>query len=258
MRRIRVRPLNLTPLWQQQSKHFSDDQTIDCGACTLILSVSLVFYVSPCAQCSKDPYHTQHPLYTQITHPCKKNKTTTTTQSSRFSGLSAAVWITAGFRAQVLWLRRDTACRFTYDNIRRTNSSKASLYTRRDHLKHCDVLSLHITAVLQRSTGRRGFSCLSAVRFNLTTKLLCHSEVGHIPKDTQEGLNPDLSCTVQYNGHLILAKFLHRYISESPFQAFTICLIMVLEKKVLACRFEWMKNAVQQQNGNNIPTQCTR
>lgn len=129
-----------------------------------------------------------------------------TTQSGRFSGLSAAVWITAGFRAQVLWPRRDTACRFTCDNIRRTNSSKASLYTRRGHLKHCDALSLHIAAVLQRSTGRRGFSCLSAVRFNLTTKLLCHSAVRHIPEDTQEGLNPDLLCTVQYNGHLILAN----------------------------------------------------
>lgn len=64
----------LDPLWQQQSKHFSNDQTIDGGACTLILSVSLVFYVSPCAQCSEDPYHTQHPLYTQITHPRKKKK----------------------------------------------------------------------------------------------------------------------------------------------------------------------------------------
>lgn len=93
---------------------------------------------------------------------------------------------------------------------------RASLYviplqktnqTRQGHWKRCNVLSLHMTAVLQRSTGSRGFSCLSAVGSNLTTELLCHSEVRHISNDTQEGHNPDPSCAAQHNGHLIvLAK----------------------------------------------------
>lgn len=71
----------------------------------------------------------------------------------------------------------DTACRFTCDNVRRTNSSQGSLFTRQGHWKHCAALWLHITAVSRRSTGRTGFSCLSAVRFNLKTKFLCHSKV---------------------------------------------------------------------------------
>lgn len=38
-------------------------------------------------------------------------------------------------------------------------------------------LSLRTAAVSWRSTGRRGFSCLSAVRFNLTTKFMHRSKV---------------------------------------------------------------------------------
>lgn len=106
---------------------------------------------------------------------------------------------------QILWLRRDAASRFTCDDIRGASSSEASLHSTHDHLKHCDALSLHMAAVFQRNTGRRGFSCWSAVRFNLTTKSLCHSEVRRCPSDTQEGFNPSL-CTALLNGHLITAN----------------------------------------------------
>lgn len=50
---------------------------------------------------------------------------------------------------------------------------------------------------------RRGFNCSSAFRSNLTTKLLCQSEVSYIPADTLQTLNPGPWSSMQENSLFI-------------------------------------------------------
>lgn len=173
---------------------------MDGGACTLIWSGS-VLCLTLSAVVTGSLVHTTSSLHIDHSSMYK------TTHSGK---IQWAVSSGLNHRVQILWLRRDAATRFTCDDKRGASCHSTQ------HLKHCDALSLHVAAVFQRNTGRRGFSCWSAVRFNLTTKLLCHSEVRRSPSDTQEGFNPSL-CTVLLNGHLITAANIYwRRLLEFP------------------------------------------
>lgn len=157
MRRIRVRfpwSTHTLPLWQNPLWNTGD---VRCTSlCTFLTSSFL------CAR---------RPLFTHKWPVCVKlhsGQIQWAVRSSLNQGrIRRAAWI--------FWLRRDTARRDMFDAIRgkKTTSFKPPFVTiMQGRWKQHAALSLNITAVWQRHSGRKGFSCLSAVASNLTTKFM--------------------------------------------------------------------------------------